>query len=605
MLDRFHDGPFVRRAKIAHAAFRRHLRATEFGQIVVCGALGAVTGAAIAIMRELVVWLHRQSFALPLREYLSTGIGVSPLRIMLVPLMGGLLLGVFRRATRRSSAELVDPIEANALFGGRMSLKDALRIAFTTMLSNGAGASLGMEAGYTQLGSGFFSAIGQYFRLRRNDLRIYVTAGSGAAIAAAFNAPIAGAFYGFELIQGGYTTRALAPVTVACVCAALVQRGMTHMQALFEVEGGMHMKPESYYIFAIMGVVAAGIGVLTMRLVTWSERVLRISGVPDWLKPAAGGMLLSAVALWFPQVLGSGHGAVQFHFDHQLPWLFLLALLFAKIAASAVSVGSGFRGGLFSSSLLMGALFGAVFVQLAALVFPGLAAERSTFMLAGMGSVAAAIIGAPLTMVFLTLEATGDFPVALGVLLAVIIASTITRLTFGYSFATWRFHLRGLSIRGAADVGWITQLTVGRLMRSDPKIVTNDMPLKALRSLYPVGSAKLVYVVDRAGQFMGCIDTLQAHSPELDDALPGIVAGDLAQLADIWLLPSDDLRTAFVRFDRTELETLPVLASAGNRRPVGYLTEAYALKRYTQALEELRASETGSDLYSLGQTSQR
>jgi len=602
---RLSEEPVVRRARIALATFRRNLRATEFGQIVVCAVLGAITGAGIDILRELVVWLHRQSFALPLREYLSTGIGVSPLRIILVPIAGGLLLGLFRHAARRRSAELVDPIEANALFGGRMSFRDSARVTFTTLVSNGAGASLGMEAGYTQAGSGFFSIIGQYFRLRRNDLRVFTTAGAGAAIAAAFNAPLAGAFYGFELIQGGYTTRALAPVTVACVCAALVQRGMTHMHALFAVEGNMPMQPASYYIFAIMGVVAAGIAIFTMRCVTWTERLLRTAGVPDWLRPAAGGVLLSAIALWFPQVLGSGHGAIQFHFDHQLPWMILTLLLFAKIFASAVSVGSGFRGGLFSSSLFLGALFGAVFVQLAALVLPAMAAERSTFMLAGMGSVAAAIIGAPLTMVFLTLEATGDFAVTLGVLVAVIIASTITRLTFGYSFATWRFHLRGLSIRGATDVGWISELTVGRLMRSDPKIVTNDMPLKALRSLYPPGSAKQLFVVDRGGSYVGGIDILEAHSAEIDDALPGLVAGDMARDADLFLLPSDDLRVAFRRFDKTERETLPVLASTSDRRPIGYLTEAYALKRYSQELEAVRANETGSDLYSLGQTAHK
>ena len=111
--------------------------------------------------------------------------------------------------------DIVDPIEANALHGGRMSLRDSLWLTFTTVLSNGAGASLGMEAGYSQLGAGIYSWAGRWFRLRRADLRIFVTAGAGAAIAAAFNAPLAGAFYGYELILGSYTTRALAPVVVA------------------------------------------------------------------------------------------------------------------------------------------------------------------------------------------------------------------------------------------------------------------------------------------------------------------------------------------------------------------------------------------------------
>ncbi|MDE2182448.1 MAG: chloride channel protein [Alphaproteobacteria bacterium] len=575
------------------------MRANEFLQIVLCAALGAVVGLGVALLREAVVFLHRTNFSLPMREFLSSGIGVSPTRILIIPVVGGLLLGLFRRATHRRGSEIVDPIEANALFGGRMSFADSLRLTFSTLLSNAAGASLGMEAGYTQLGGAFYSLAGQYCRLRRIDMRIFVTAGAGAAIAAAFNAPLAGAFYGFELVLGGYTTRALAPVVVASVCAALVQRSITHMQELFEVTGGLTMAPTSYYIFAVMGLVAAGIAIVAMQSVTLTERLLRAARIPDWARPAIGGLLLSAIAFFFPQVLGSGHGAIQFHFSTQLPLLLLAVLLLAKVIASAISVGSGFRGGLFSSSLFLGALFGAIFAQLGALVFPEIAAQRSAFMLAGMGSVAAAIIGAPFTMVFLVLEATGDFAVTVGVLLAVTIASTIVRLTFGYSFATWRFHLKGLSIRGAHDVGWISELTVGRLMRSDPKIVMNDMTLRALREMYPPGAAKRVFVIDRAGQYVGAIDMIAAHDYGLDDALPGIVVGDLARHGALHLLPGDNLRTALLRFEDTQSETLPVLASRTDHRVVGFMTEAYALKRYTQELEHLRASESGSGLYAL------
>ncbi len=401
----------IRQSLFALTAIKRDLRASEFWQIVLCALLGCVIGVAVDFLREGVVYLHRESFSLPMREYLSTGIGVSRIRILVVPLLGGLLLGLFRYVTRRhQTSEIVDPIEANALYGGRMSLGDSVRLSFTTLISNGAGASLGMEAGYSQLGAAIYSFAGQYVRLRRSDMRVFVTAGAAAAIAAAFNAPLAGAFYGFELILGGYTTRALAPVAVASVCAALVQRSMTHMHALFEVSSGLAIAPGSYFLFGIMGIASAGIGIFAMRAVTWTERALRATKTPPWLRPAVGGVLLSMIAFYFPQVLGSGHGAIQFHLNQELPWLMLTALLVAKLIASAISIGSGFRGGLFSSSLFMGALFGGAFVQVAAIFFPAVVDQRSAFMLAGMGSVAAAIIGAPLTMVFLTLEFDGRFP---------------------------------------------------------------------------------------------------------------------------------------------------------------------------------------------------
>jgi CIC family chloride channel protein len=591
-----------RRARAILMAVQRDLRDAEPSQIILCAAMGGLIGVVVDLLREGVAWLHVYDFGIPADHYLSQGIGVSRIRLLFVPLLGGLLLGLAARAVRaRRFSEIVDPIEANALHGGRMSLRDSIWLTFTTVISNAAGASLGMEAGYSQLGAGLYSSIGRWFRLRRTDLRVFVTAGAGAAIAAAFNAPLAGAFYGFELIFGSYTTRALAPVVVAAVCAALTQRAMSHMQALFEVGGSFNVPSESYFLFALLGVVAAGVAVAAMQAVTWTERGLRASKVPDWTRPAIGGAILSALALYAPQVLGSGHGAVQFHFDLRWTLPALAFLLVMKLLASAISVGSGFRGGLFSSSLFLGTLLGALFAQSAAYFSPALESEHNVFMLAGMGAVAAGIIGAPLTMTFLVLEATGDFQVTIAVVIAVTISSTIVRILFGYSFATWRFHQRGLSIRGAHDVGWITDLSVGRLMRSDAKTVPGNLGLKALRAAYPAGSTKRLYVVDGAGHYTGTIDTAELHDSEIDDALDGAVAGDLAEAPEEFLLPSENIRSALARFDALQVETLPVLLSRSQRTVVGYMTEAYALKRYSAELERMRSAELGQrDLFSIG-----
>lgn len=600
-----------RRIRLNLTELQRGLRDIEPAQIVICAALGVFVGVVVALLREVVWWLHGVAFGIAPGSYLSAGIGVMRARLIFVPLLGGLILGLaalWRRAHQNAErGELVDPIEANALFGGRMSFRASCWLTFTTLLSNGAGASLGMEAGYTQLGAAIFSRIGQYLRLRRMDLRVFVTAGSAAAIAAAFNAPLAGAFYGFELILGNYNVRALAPVIVAAVGAALAQRSLSHMQALFDV---VHVLPvtanRSYLLFVLLGIGAAGVGILAMQAVSWTEKLLRHSRLPEWLRPAFGGVMLSAIAWFAPQVLGSGHGAIQFHFDTSWALPALAALLAAKLVASAVSVGSGFRGGLFSSSLFLGVLFGAVFAQICTRFAPALAGQQATFMLAGMGAVAAAVVGAPLTMVFLVLEGTGDFAVTVAVVIAVTVAASLVRMLFGYSFATWRFHLRGLGIRGAHDVGWIADMSVSRLMRSDPKSVRDDMGLAALRRAFPAGSAKRLYVVRADGSYAGSIDMNDIHDREIDDVVVGSVAADLAVRPDLYLLPYENIRTALARFDTAQVEDLPVLGSAHERNLVGYMTEAYALKRYTQEMERTRSAELGvQDLFGLGPTPSR
>ncbi len=593
----------ARRFKFVLAALKRDIRAAEPWQILACGVLGCLTGVVVALLRQGVSLLHSLNFGIPVGTYLSAGIGIDRERIFIVPVLGGIALGLVSRLIRRfRSSDIVDPIEANALYGGRMSFVDSARLVLSTVISNAAGASLGMEAGYSQLGGSLYSSFGQYFRLRRADMRVFTTAGAGAAIAAAFNAPLAGAFYGFELILGSYMPKALAPVAVASVCAALTQRAIVPMQALFEVPtNAITIAPRTYFLFGAMGIVAALISVLAMQAVTWTERSLRRSGLPDWLRPAAGAIVLSAIAYWYPQVLGSGHGAIQFHFNRDWPLMALLALLAAKLVASAVSVGSGFRGGLFSSSLFIGCLFGGAVAAVAERYIPGASAEHTAFMLAGMGAVAAGIVGAPLTMVFLVLESTGDFAVSVAVLVAVGVSSTIVRLMFGYSFATWRFHLRGLGIRGAHDVGWISDLTVGRLMRADPQIVDAAMPLGTLRTKFPIGGPKRLFVVDAQGHYAGMIDVADAHDPEIDAARDVLVAGDLAQDRSLYLLPEENARAALMRFEDTQIETLAVLDSRLDRHIVGYVTEAYVLRRYTQELERMRSAELGEqDLFSIG-----
>jgi CIC family chloride channel protein len=579
------------------------LRSNEPTQILVCALFGAVIGALVAGLHWLVDWLHHIAFNINGAGTLSAGIGIDPQRILIVPAVGGLILGLGAVVMRRYRPnDVVDPIEANALHGGRMSIKDSLRLLVATVWSNGAGVSVGMEAGYSQLGAAVLAKAGQYFRLRREDQRIFVAAGAGAAIAAAFNTPLAGAFYGYELILGGYAVRALAPVAVAALTATVALRVLIHADVLFVVQDFVAIPQWFYWLFAALGILAAGFSVLAMRLVTWAERLLKRIPLPQWLRPAIGGVLVTGIALIVPQVLGGGHGAIQLLFDNN-PGLGILAiLLVTKLVASAISLGAGFRGGMFSTSLLLGALFGACFAQVLAVFVPNLAGHQAALMMVGMASVAAAIIGAPLTMVFLVLEGTGNLPVTIGVLVGVVIASTIVRLTFGYSFSTWRFHQRGIGIHSPHDIGWLADLTVGRLMRADPKVVLDTTPLRELREKFPPGSAKHVFVVSETGGFVGTLDVAAIHDQQQDEVLDSRYAREFAANDDLFLLPYENVRTGLSRFEEKEVEILPVVDSPTDKLVIGYLTEQYALRRYNQELERRRNADLGQrDLFSIAE----
>ncbi|WP_241559893.1 chloride channel protein [Solirhodobacter olei] len=584
----------LRAGLLRYTELRRTVRNREFILIVVSAIVGGFVGLVTIGLRDIVMALHALDFNLFFGEHLSAQTDVDYLRLALVPALGGLALGGITLLLQKlRPTEIIDPVEANALYGGQLSFRDSARLTGLTVISNACGASVGMEAGYSQFGAGIFASVGEYFHLRREDQRTMVTSGAAAAIAAAFNAPLAGAFYGFELIHSSYTTKMLAPVLAACLSAVLVVRNLRTDAPLFDVFGAFPVPHMYYLLFALLGFAAAGVGILTMWLATSVERILKASKLPAWARPAIGGVALSLLAFGSPQVLGSGHGAIQWHLQTQWTLIPLLLLLAGKVLGSAISLGASFRGGLFSSSLFIGLLLGAAFVNTLGMFDPAFLSERTAFLLVGMGATGAAIIGAPFTMVFLVLESTGDFLITFATLMGVLIASTTVRLTFGYSFSTWRFHLRGLPLRGGHDIGWITEMTAGRLMRSDVRTVPVATPLGKLRELVPLGSHKWAVAVNGGGEYAGMIDIAAVHDPDITEMVPHLVAADLTTCRGCYVLPGDDIRTILRKFGEARAETLPVVASATAPRVLGSLSEAFALKRYTQELERRRNDELG------------
>src|SRR5262252_7034867 len=470
---------------------RAWVRAREAGTVALAAIVGAVAGLIVTVMSGIVTSLHQLFFLLPPGMRLSAAEVLNPVAAVLVPSLGGLVLGLAALSLMRWGPErFVDPIEANAVRGGRMSFRGSMIVALQTIWSSGVGASVGLEAGFTQAASSIGSWCGRRFHMRRNDLRLMVGCGAAGAIAGAFGAPFAGAFYAFELIMGGYTAAALVPVGIAPV------------------------NGRDLVIASVLGLVAALVGVGLMRGVALCEQLLERAKLWLPLRPALGGLAVGAMALVTPQVMSSGHGALHLTGMMDRP-LHVIALIFTlKAAASVVSLGSGFRGGMFFASLLLGALGGRLFAAGVHAAWPALMLDPNVYAIVGMGALSASIIGAPLTMTFIALESTGDFWLAAAVLIAVIIATQITREIFGYSFATWRFHLRGETIRSAADVGWIRDLTVGRMMRPDFHTVQRDTTIETFRSQFPLGSTGQVIAVDPDGGYAGMVIVAEAHGLE-------------------------------------------------------------------------------------------
>lgn len=556
--------------------------------VAVC--IGVIAGTLTAAQGQLTHGLQVALFGLDPESRLSSAVHL-PLRALIWIPVGGLILGVLGLVLARwRPRQVIDAVEANALHGGRLSIGDTAVICVQTLISSGFGASVGLEAAYAQAGGAAGSAVGRWLRLRRQDLRIMLGAGAGAAIAAAFGAPLTGAFYAFEVIIGSYSPSAIAPVAAATLASVVVTEKLGG--APYSIAIAAQPTPDAYQflLYSALGVICAVFGIGLMMTVGLADRVVRGSPLPRLLRPVAGGVLLMGLAAVSPQVMSSGHGALEGDLALKASLAFLALILVLKTAASVVSLGFGFRGGLFFASLFMGSLLGQITSRLANMTGLPAPIPVENAALVGMGALAVAVVGGPLTMSFLILEVTRDLGVAAATLAAALVASTIVRERFGFSFSTWRLHLRGETVRSARDVGWMRNLTAGRMMRTDLPTFPQDGLVKEFRRRFPLGSTSRVALVDETMRYAGMIPTAAAYAQGVGEDEP---MRTKARLEAMTLTPETNIEEVMHAFDRTEADELVVVDGDGHI--LGFLAEAYVARRYARELEKVQQHLFGEE----------
>lgn len=566
--------------RFSFAWLRRRVRASEAMFILLAIGIGGVSALLSVVQGGIARTLQHVLFRLPPSTRLSETPALAGWSLLVLP-AGGAVLALFSLVVRVRKRRLVDPVEANALHGGRMSVADSLVISGQTVLSNGFGASVGLEAAYTQLGGAVAAWVGSALALRRADLRHLVGAGAGAAIGAVFGAPLAGAFYAFEIIIGAYTPSAIAPVAAAALAGALVAQTLGVQPYVIEAVAGAPVETHHYIIYALLGALCAGYGIVLMRAVALFEIGVRRLALPDWVRPVIGGTLLIPIALISPQALSAGHGALHADLAFGASLGFIATILLAKSAASIVSLGFGFRGGLFFASLFLGTLLGHLFAAAVNMIAGYQVVDPHNAALVGMAGLAVSIVGGPMTMAMLVLQATHDFSLTGAVIAAALVASTIVRETFGYSFSTWRLHLRGEAIKSARDVGWVKTLTAGRMMRREARATPDALTIAEFRHRFPLGSTSRVVLCDGAGHYAGVVQTASAYAEGRD---PAAAIATLAANRDTALTPDIHIVEIMKTFDRTGSDELAVVAP--DQRVLGILSETYVRRRYAEELEK-------------------
>lgn len=549
--------------------------------------VGVGTGGAIIVFREAIGLGQTLFMGSDIEALWISGEGLPWWRKLLAPTLGGLIVGlmIHHLMPGRRPHGVPDAIEASALQGGRMSARTGLWAAVISAVSIGAGASVGREGPAVHLGATLGSWIAEWLQMNRRLSRTLLGCGAAAAVAASFNAPIAGVLFASEVVIGHYALSALAPVVIASVMGTMVSHAYFGNFPAFALP---HHEMISFWEFPAiigLGILAGGTAILFVQAVKFNGLLASKIPGPAWVKPAIGGALVGLIAIPLPHVLSIGYGVTDASLAGSLGLHLLVAVCLAKLLATAISLGFGFGGGVFSPSLVIGVTLGGAYGIVATSIFPEYSAGASAYAVIGMGAMAAAILGAPISTTLIIFEMTGDYHITMAVMLAVIVSELIFRPLQGQSFFTWALEQRGLDLQGSFQTSLLRGVPVSQVRTMQCEVIGPEVGLGALKRMLWSSLTGQFFVVDEDGVLLGTLSLSDLDEAAYDPILDYLVyAEDVVRRSAPVLAEDDTLETA-LKLTRTSGETyIAVVEDLETRKFAGCLRETDALKAYNQAL---------------------
>ncbi len=579
-------------------ALRRVIRNDHLVLMVLALVVGCASGAAVVLFREAIDLVQMAVYGTD-HDRLSMHVARLPWwQVLLAPAAGGLVVGLFIYffLPGRRSQGVADVIEAEQIHGGWMSSRVGLLSAIASALSIGAGASVGREGPAVHLGASLGAWLARRLHLTRSLNRTLLGCGVAAAVAGSFNAPLAGALFANEVVIGHYALKAFAPVVVASVAGTAISRYYFGDFPAFALVNNPLASFWEFPAFVGLGVACAVCAILLMHSIVVATELSKRTPIPSWTKPAVAGLAIGAMALVMPQVLGVGYGVTEDAMLHAYGFGTLLIILAAKIIATAISLGWGFSGGVFSPALVVGAVCGGAYGIVATSIFPDLSAGVPAYTVVGMGAVAAAVLGAPISTTLIIFEMTSDYTLTLAVMVAVVVASEFSHHFYDRSFFVRQLRERGMDLKQGIESEVMQTIAINAVMRSNLSTVTMSTDLETLRHLLQDSSVGELFVVRDNGELHGTITLSDLSDFAFDHDLDGLVnASDVARPHPPMLSRHDDIGAAVQLMDRSGESIIPVTESDLDRTLVGAVTHDDVMTEFNRVLMERRREELGHE----------
>jgi CIC family chloride channel protein len=444
---------------------------------------------------------------------------------------------------------------------------------------------VGREGPIVQIGSAIGSSFGQIMGVSADRMRTLVGCGAAAGIAATFNAPIAGVMFAMEIVLGEFGIATFSPIVVSSVMATVISRAHLGDYPAFVIPHYTLVSVSEMPLYMLLGIIAALVGVTFTTLLYKTEDLFDEWKIPDYVKAAVGGLIIGATGIFFPHIFGVGYDAIGLALLEKLSWMTLLALVFIKIFATSLTIGSGGSGGIFAPSLFTGAMAGGAFGFFVHSIFPTATATSGAYSLVGMGAVVAATTHGPMSAILILFEMTGDYKIILPLMLSCIIASILASQLKRESIYTLKLTRRGIDIRAGREVNVMKSLRVEDAMTREVQTVSEKMPLKDLIAFTLSSKYSSFPVVDANGFLTGILTFQDFKDIIYEEGLGAlVVAKEIATTKVITVTRDENLDTALKKIGFKNIEQLPVVDEYNHRRIIGILSRRDIFAAYNKAL---------------------
>jgi len=562
--------------------------------IIVAIIIGLFAGFAAIGIRALIEAISSLSFSGE-GNYLENVISTSWYWVILIPAIGGLIVGplIYFFAPEAKGHGVPEVMQAILLRGGTIRPRVALVKAFASAVTIGTGGSVGREGPIIQIGSSIGSTVGQFFKLPSSRLKTLVGCGAAAGIAAAFNAPVAGALFAVEIILMDFAVAQFSPIVISAVMATVVSHSFEGKFAAFTVSAYEYVSPYEIGFYFVLGAVSGLASYLFIKVLYYSEEYFDEKvNIPDYLKPIIGGLAIGIIALIFPQVMGVGYDTINAALHGEMIWYVALGLIFVKIIATSVTLGSGGSGGIFAPSLFMGAMLGAFFGYFVNQLFPEITAGPGAYALVAMGGLVAGTTRAPVTAIIIVFELTNDYNIILPLMVTVVISTILSSKLTRESIYTLKLVLRNIHIKEGTAVNIMESIFVKNVFTRNYDTINISDNFNEVVQHVINGKGRKFPVVNERNELKGIIltDTIKDYLFDKDSLKNLLVASDLLSPNFDTVTLNDNCQLALDKMKHHDFDGLAVVESAESNQLIGMVWRKDIQDEYDREVERREIS---------------